>query len=140
VGEAEFGLVSGVTRTRQAWIGKEEVVEVWYDPKLLSFDKLLEHARTQDCARRVWTRTPAQAKLAKAALGELAEAAPASIRLDAEQKYYLLQTPLAQLALSEAQACRVNAQLEGEAFLRYLSPRQVKIAQHLIVSASKQQN
>jgi len=50
----------------------------------------------------------------------------------------LLQTPLAKLPLSEAQACRVNAKLEGEAFLRYLSPRQVKVAQHLIVSASKQ--
>ncbi len=98
---------------------------------------MLEHARTKDCARRVWTRTPAQAKLAQAALGDLVAAAPTSIRLDAEQKYYLLQTALAKLPLSEAQACRVNAQLEGEAFLRYLSPRQVKIAQRLIVAASK---
>lgn len=103
----------------------------------MSFEKLLDHARTKDCARRVWTRTPAQAKLAKAALGDLAMAAPASIRLDAEQKYYLLQTPLAKLPLSEAQACRVNAQLESEVFLRYLSPRQAKIASHLIAAASK---
>lgn len=103
----------------------------------MSFKKLLEHARTKDCARRVWTRTPAQAKLANAALGDLAAPAPApaSIRLDAEQKYYLLQTPLAKLPLSEAQACRVNAQLNGEAYLRYLSPRQVKLARALLAAA-----
>jgi len=52
------------------------------------------------------------------------------LRMDKEQKYYLLQTPLKDLALSEAQACRVNASLDGD-WKQYLSPSQVKQAELL---------
>ena len=129
--------MDGVIKTRQAWIGKEEVVEVWFDPKRVSFDQLLAHGRTKECARNVWWRHDAHAAAAKEALGDQAAAAPKQLRLDKEQKYYLLQTPLVALPLSEAQACRVNASLEGEAFFRYLSPRQAKAAATLFVAASK---
>ena len=71
------------------------------------------------------------------ALGELAAPAPDKLRLDKEQKYYLLQTPLAALPLSEAQACRVNASLQDEGFFAYLSPRQAKAAATLFVIESK---
>ena len=113
------------------------MVEVWFDPKLLSFAQLLEHGRIKDCARRVWWRHESHAELAKKALGELAAPAPPALRLDKEQKYYLLQTPLAALPLSEAQACRVNASLQDEGFFRFLSPRQAKAAATLFVIESK---
>lgn len=123
--------------TRQLWIGKEEAVEVHFDPKVVSFDQLLTHGTSKDCARKVWWQNEAHAAIARERLGELAAPTPIKIRLDKEQKYYLLQTPLRELPMSEAQACRVNASLEGEAFFRYLSPRQAKAAATLIVAASK---
>lgn len=124
-------------KTRQSWIGKEEVVEVWFDPKRIGFAQLLEHGRTRECARNVWWRHESHAEIARRALGDKAAPAPKQMRLDKEQKYYLLQTPLAALPLSEAQACRVNASLADERFFRYLSPRQAKAAATLLVAASK---
>jgi hypothetical protein len=52
------------------------------------------------------------------------------LRMDKEQKYYLMQTPMKDLALSEAQACRVNASLDGN-WKQYLSPSQLKQAELL---------
>jgi len=123
VGEAEFGLLDGVVKTRQGWIGGREVVEVWYDPAVLHYAELLAHADENECARWVWTRSDAQQRVAVARVGSRAERLSGPIRLDAQQKYYLLKSPLAKLPLSEAQACRVNAALRGN-WQRYLSPVQ----------------
>ena len=95
------------------------MVEVWFDPKVLSFEQLLAHGESKECARKVWREKPKQ------------------FRLDKEQKYYLLQTPLARLPMSEAQACRVNASLAGDAYLKWLSPAQRANARKLIVAAAK---
>jgi len=123
-----------VVKTRQGWIGGVEVVEVWYDPKTLPFAKLLAVAEKQDCARGVWSRSEEQQTVAKAKVGERARLFSGAIRLDAEQKYYLLKSPLKDLPLSEAQACRVNANLKGD-WQRYLSPWQRAQAKDLMEAA-----
>jgi len=91
-------------KTRQGWVGKDEVVQVWYDPKVISLPQLSTHA---------------ELRTAK------------TMRLDAQQKYYLLQSPLQELNLSEAQACRVNASLQGD-WKQFLSPSQRLQADHLL--------
>lgn len=118
------------------------MVEVWYDPKVVRFDQVLAHGRATDCARKVWTRDEKHHAAAQAVVGELALAAPAQkdIRLDKEQKYYLLQTPLADLPLSEAQACRVNANLDGVAYEKWLSPAQRAHAKELMKIAKAKQD
>ncbi len=123
-------------KTRQGWIGGVEVVEVWYDPQTLPFPNLLAVAEKQDCARGVWSRSEKQQAVAKAKVGERAQLFSGEIRLDAEQKYYLWKSPLKDLPLSEAQACRVNANLKGD-WQRYLSPWQRAQAKELIQAAKK---
>ena len=103
-------------KTRQGWIGKEEVVKVWFDPKATTFGSLLNQTNTNPSSRHVWAPT---------------EVANAAFRLDGEQKYYLLQSPLRDLALSEAQASRVNASLEGD-WKQYLAPSQLRQAEQLL--------
>jgi hypothetical protein len=111
VGEAEFGLQDGVVQTRQGWVGEEEVVEVRYDPEVLSPEEL--H------------------RVAKATAAHPVAMEGQAFRLDKEQKYYLLQSPLRALPMSETQACRVNASLEGD-WRRFLSPAQVEVAEALL--------
>lgn len=125
-----------MVKTRQGWIGGVEVVEVWYDPKTLPFAQLLAVAEKQDCARGVWSRSEAQQDVAKAKVGERAQLFSGAIRLDAEQKYYLRKSPLKDLPLSEAQACRVNANLKGD-WQRYLSPWQRAQAKELMQAAQE---
>lgn len=104
-------------KTRQAWIGKEEVVEVWYDPEVVDLKALKEFGKA-----RKFKHLPK---------------ADAVERLDAEQKYYLLQTPLRGLPMSEAQACRVNASLEGD-WRRWLTPLQLEEAKRLLALRANQ--
>lgn len=112
-------------------MGSTEVVEVWFDPMVLPFADLLAKAEEKDCARGIWTRNDQQLVHAREKVGERAQHFEGTIRLDAEQKYYLLQSPLKQLPLSEAQACRVNATLK-KGWKAYLSPWQQSQAQALL--------
>ena len=125
-----------MVKTRQGWIGGVEVVEVWYDPKTLPFANLLSVAEEKDCTRGIWSRSEEQQALAEARVGERALLFSGEIRLDAEQKYYLLKSPLKDLPLSEAQACRVNANLKGD-WQRYLSPWQIAHAKELMDAAKQ---
>ncbi|PCJ54847.1 MAG: hypothetical protein COA70_03925 [Planctomycetota bacterium] len=92
------------------------MVKVWFDAKVLSHQSLLEKANATQGNRHVW---------------DSRQAKEAGFRLDGEQKYYLLQSPLRNLALSETQASRVNASLKGD-WRQYLSPSQLKRAEQLL--------
>ena len=87
-------------RTESLWIGKAEAVRVTFDRARIGFGKLLAHAGRTQCDRFVYTTSDAQLRLARAAFGERARALAsvtadgAELRVDDEQQYYLLQTPL----------------------------------------------
>ncbi len=123
MGETEFGLLNGVVKTRQAWAGETEVVEVIYDPKVVTRKELDAFATKNE----FWVQNELPLKTSARAM---------ELRMDKEQKYYLLQTPLKNLPMSEAQACRVNASLEGD-WKQYLSPSQIKLATKLMKPKSK---
>lgn len=97
-------------KTRQAWIGKKEVVEVWFDPKVIKLRALNSFAKGK--------------KFRPMPKAEAVE------RLDKEQKYYLIGTALRDLPMSEAQACRVNATIQGD-WKQWLSPAQLREAERL---------
>ena len=123
MGETEFGLLNGVVKTRQAWAGETEVVEVIYDPKVVTRKELDAFATKNE----FWVQNELPLKTSARAM---------ELRMDKEQKYYLLQSPLKNLPMSEAQACRVNASLEGD-WKQYLSPSQIKLATKLMKPKSK---
>ncbi len=105
-----MGLLDGVVETKPGWIGKMEVVEVTYDPKVTSIGKLVAKAETCKCALKVFTRSDAQQKLAQALIGERAVRSDAAIRVD-DDKYYTSRTPLANLPMTPLQATLVNERI-----------------------------
>ena len=125
MGEAEFGLIDGVLSTHPGWIGKVEVVKVEYDPRVVSFEKLLDHAQKRDCAINVFTRTDAHQKVAARAIGKRAVRSDAALRGVKDNKYYASRSALKYLPMTRAQSARVNARVKEAR--KWLSPRQLAL-------------
>lgn len=126
-GEAALGVIAGVVGTVPGFVGEAEVVEVRYDPRMLSYGALLERARGMKCADTVYTRGAEQQAMAEIAGGR---AVPLTdeVRPDKAPKYYLSQTALKFVPMSGIQAMRVNSALGSEKDgLEWLSPRQRKL-------------
>lgn len=104
-GEAALGALDGVVRTRAAFAGGDEVVEVTFLPAVLSRGKLAELAQAKSC------RPVARAD----------KDAPAG-----DQQHALGSTPYAQLALTPMQRTKVHAALTlGTDGKQWLTPAQV---------------
>ena len=125
-GEGALGQIPGVVKTRPGFLNKEEVVEVEYDPSRISFDSLLGRAKAMECASTVYARNEAQQRTATNAVGKSkAIRTDDAIRIDNAPKYYLAQTPLKFVPMTELQAARVNAAIgEKKNPAPLLSPRQ----------------
>lgn len=127
-GERKLGAIDGVLTTEAGWLEGREVTLVTFDRSRLSFAKLLAAAVSHDCARKVFTRNPADAALAKESrllVGNLTEEYRKA-RLS-DQKRQLGGTPFAKLDLSPVQATKVNAfaRVSPKEARRWLSPSQL---------------
>ena len=118
--------MDGVIETRSGFLGGGEIVEVSFDPQRLSYAELLQHAADNDCASKVFTRSDEHQKVAGAAIGKRSQRSDEAIRPDKDPKFYLGKTALAYLPMSELQANRVNATINGGDWSQWLSPRQIE--------------
>jgi hypothetical protein len=109
-GERELGKMSGVVASRTGNIGRDEVVEVRFDPKVIDAGTLMGKVRGLQCYRGVPST--------QAALVE-----------DPEQQHLLANHPeFAGVLLTPLQRTKVNAALgDREDFGRYLSPAQLRM-------------
>jgi hypothetical protein len=123
VGEAEFGLQDGVLMTRPGWLGGGEVVEVTFDPTVVSYASLLQHAKSKGCTDKVYTRSDAQQTHAAVVVGDKAERSDAAVRVEGN-KHYLTRSALGAVPMTEAQASRLHADRGAASIERWLSPRQ----------------
>jgi hypothetical protein len=126
-GEAKLGALDGVIATRAAWVDRHEVVEVTYDAKRISYDRLLAAAREMKCAGRVFTHDDAQHDAATEAVGDAAArlTTPARDAKPSDRTHALRRTPLRYLPLTPMQATKVNAAIaRGDDPSPWLSPRQ----------------
>jgi len=136
-GEAAYGGQPGVRRTRAGWLDGQEVVEVTYDPQLLSFQDLLTTGRADNCANRVWVADALQQAQAQELLGSTVAVAlrdgdvVASDAKTSDQKFYLRRSAVNSLPLTPLQATRANAFLAPDggteakqSLVDILSPRQ----------------
>lgn len=106
-GEAKLGGLAGVTATRPGFSGGHEVVEVTFDPSVVS--------------REIITANAESMGLAPVAMGP--------VRPDGDPQYYLSRNSLRHLPMTPLQATRVNAALGTEGNPeRFLSPRQIELA------------
>jgi hypothetical protein len=127
VGEAKFGLINGVVSTLPGFLANREVVEVEYDPHVISYEDLVKKARKAECTAPVFTRTDDQHLIAKKIVGDLAERAGEKIKPDREPKYYLSHTTLKFLPMTPLQAARVNAMINKPGHRALLSPKQLEL-------------
>ena len=128
-GEGLLGALDGVYSTRSAWRDGLEVVNVNFDPGIVDYAALLKTAQSLKCASRVFAHSDEQLKIAKQNVGEQAvlssDKQNARDAQDSDQKYYLRQTPLVHLPLTEFQATKINAALKGQTpYAVWLSQRQ----------------
>jgi hypothetical protein len=128
-GEGLLGSIQGVHATRSAWRGGLEVVDVKYDPAVVNYAELVDSARTMECASRVFAHSNEQLAVAKKKVGKQAVLANDNQSTrdakTSDQKYYLRQTPLIHLPLTEFQATKINAALKTkQPFESWLSGRQ----------------
>lgn len=146
-----MGSLDGVLSTRAAWLGEHEVVEVRFQPSVLSFEALLTAAIERSCDQRVFATSDAQLATARARIGERA------VRFDpkaqgklrdveaTERLYYLGRSPLRFVPLTRKQARQVNAALGARVLgtaaagpraepESYLSPRQRALAARIALA------
>jgi hypothetical protein len=122
VGEAEFGLKKGIISTRPGWLGKVEVVEVKFDPRVTTYNDLAKVAATKRCAEPIFACTPAQKKVALKYTKRVQDRGAGKIRWVQDNKYYMSQGALKYLPVTETQATRINAGLTQTSY--WLSPGQ----------------
>ena len=118
--------MDGVIETRSGFLGGGEIVEVSFDPRRLPYGELLQYAADNDCTSKVFTRSDEHQKIASAAIGKRSQRSDEAIRVDKDPKFYLGKTALAYLPMSELQANRVNATINGGDWSQWLSPRQIE--------------
>lgn len=105
-GEVLFGKLNGVIKTTAGFQGGKEVVEVIYDPMIITKDALDQVAKQKKCS----------------------PASQGNLRPDSTPKYYLSNSKYKNVVMTEIQKCRVNSALgEGQDPELYLSPRQLKL-------------
>jgi hypothetical protein len=127
-GETNLGAIDGVITTRAGFLNDEEVVEVVFDPTIISFAELSKSTDQVHCAAAAYANSETQLADGRKALGDRvraaksrAKAAPAS-----DQKYSLSKTALRFLPITPMQATKVNAALAKNADVdALLSPRQI---------------
>ena len=130
-GEKTIGQMEGVVNTLPGFMDGREVVQVEYDPAVISFPELVERAEKEQCASHVYTTTKLQEKQAAEVVGTRSVSKESKFRLDREPKYYLSKTHYAYLPMTPLQAIKVNSAIGSRTSPdRYLSPKQLQLAAH----------
>lgn len=111
------------------------MVELQFDPNVVSYESLLSHAQKRDCAIRVFTRSDSHQKLAAKVVGKRAVRTNERLRGVRDNKYYTSRSALKSLPMTPAQAARVNAKVGGAA--QWLSPRQKALLKAIESSPAK---
>ncbi|MCB9276363.1 MAG: thioredoxin family protein [Lewinellaceae bacterium] len=129
-GEKQLGQLDGVVDTHTGFMNGQEVVQVTYNPGVLSFEAIVKTGRQQHCADRVFTHSETQQKAATALLGKENTAPASTFRPGREPKYYLSKTHYRAVPMTPLQAARANALIgQGLPPEKVLSPRQLALAE-----------
>ncbi|HRI01221.1 MAG TPA: VPGUxxT family thioredoxin-like (seleno)protein, type 2 [Saprospiraceae bacterium] len=119
-GEKVYGAIDGVVSTQAGFMGGSEVVQIHYNPKKTTADEIVARGSQQNCADRVFLQKHQniQAKITSKEIS--------TFKADHQIKYYLQQSTLRFVPMTEIQAARVNSALaQGKSAEHFLSPNQL---------------
>ncbi|MFN7119513.1 MAG: VPGUxxT family thioredoxin-like (seleno)protein, type 2 [Saprospiraceae bacterium] len=137
-GEGQLGQLEGVMATEPGFMNGREVVQVKFNPNIISFEKLVKAGSQVKCADQVFTNDNQQKTVAEKLLGKNAVAGVNNFRLDNERKYYLSKTIYRFVPMTPLQAARANALVgKGKSPDAVLSPKQVQLAKYIEDHANK---
>ena len=137
-GEKVLGGMEGVLRTEAGFMQGQEVVNVCYNPEILSFEALLMASTQMNCADRVFTDEGSEQKVAAFALGSKRISGSETFRPDQDQKFYLSKTHYAGVPMSPMQAMKSNVLVgSGKNPNNVLSPLQIKMADYMLREPKK---
>ena len=140
-GEQKLGSIEGVVKTQAGYMKSREVVTVKYDPMIISYEELLNTAKSSSCASHVYPINEDQKRAATKAVGKSAISPLGSFRLDKDPKYYLSQTAYRFVPMTPLQATRVNSKLANrQSPIGLLSPRQQQLVKHFEQNGGKGRN
>lgn len=129
-GEKQIGKIDGVVETQPGFMGGREVVQVQFDPEVVSYEQLVEKAIDSDVASHVYVEDNQQQQQATKLIGKTNISKASSFRIDREPKYYLSKTIYQYIPMTDLQAVKVNS-LIGQNQLpdALLSPIQLSLLQ-----------
>jgi len=127
-GEEALGSIEGVISTNPGFMKGYEVVDVEYDPNVISYNELLEYAKGENVANHVFVKHEAQKNVAGKVVGESSVSDLSNFRPDSDPKHYLSQTTYKYVPMTALQSSRVNAAIgSGRSPDDFLSPQQLDL-------------
>jgi hypothetical protein len=125
-GERDLGKLDGVLASRTGVIGRDEIVEVEYDPTLVSYPELVDKAKRLSCFRKVYARDTLQEREATALHAGAITRSNEPVDTTTQQQFHLSMHPeYHYLPLTALQATKINAALFAhEDPEQFLSPAQ----------------
>ena len=126
-----MGLIDGVISTTAGWLEDGEVVEVEFDPEVVSYEELLTEAERRGCTDRVFPQTDRQELAVRSLVDEWAKRTDEVVQVDDDTRYYLQQTPLRFLPMTALQAVRANGYAQGGLPPGLLSPSQEELLKRI---------
>lgn len=131
-GEKKLGNVDGVLETQPGFMNGSEVVEVKYNPVIISYEELVKEANQASCASHVFTENNQETKMAEKIVGKNAASKKSRFRLDREPKYYLSKSIYRYIPMTQYQATKVNVKIGNrQSPDEYLSPRQLELLSYI---------
>ena len=132
IGEGKLANIKGVISTKPGFMGGYEVVELEFNPKIISFEDLVKKGKSNNVASHIFTVNSGQSAVAKDIVGEGSVSPRSGFRADSKPKYYLSGTLYRYVPMTNLQIARVNASLGS---LRspdsFLSPRQLELYKYI---------
>ncbi|MCB0669212.1 MAG: thioredoxin family protein [Saprospiraceae bacterium] len=131
-GEKELGKIEGVVQTEAGFMDHHEVVNVYYDPSIVSLEEILDEGKRTSCADQAYVNQENERKKAGKTLGTSNVKNASTFRPDKEPKYYLSKTGYRLVPMSPTQAVKINVLIgQGKSPFHLLSPRQQMMYNHL---------
>ncbi len=132
VGEGKLANVHGVISSKSGFMEGHEVVELEFNPDIISYGNLVKKAKSHNLARHVFTENSEQSSIANEIVGESSVSPKSAFRADSRPKYYMSGTSYKYVPMTNTQIARVNAAIGGlQSPDIFLSPRQLALYKYI---------